>query len=351
MKFLYLPPREAIGDVIAHNLFDANGRRVATKGQILAADNVRQLAELGRELVYVARFEREDVGENEAAERVAIAVTGLGISSTRAATGRANLKATDSGLLRVNSEAIDALNEINDGVTLMTLPNHSSVSPAQLVATVKIIPFAVPQQSLTAVKEFCRSHPPIISVQTIPSRRAGLIVTAHRGTSLPDPSDKSVLISQHERLAKEFTPALETRLEKAGSFLVRTDFAEHEVDDIARTIRQQLQAGCELILIASMTAIIDRHDVVPSAIEEIGGRVEHFGVPVDPGNLLLIGYSGAAPIIGVPGCCRSLKKNALDLVLPRLLTGERITRRDLVRLGHGGLLEEIRERHLPRERL
>ncbi len=99
-----------------------------------------------------------------------------------------------------------------------------------------------------------------------------------------------------------------------------------------------------------MTAIIDRYDVVPSAIAQIGGKVELFGVPVDPGNLLLIGYRDHVPIVGLPGCVRSLKRNAFDVVLPRLLAGDRLTRRDLIRLGHGGLLEEIRERHLPREK-
>jgi molybdenum cofactor cytidylyltransferase len=131
--------------------------------------------------------------------------------------------------------------------------------------------------------------------------------------------------------------------------MTSTDFAEHEVADIASAIRRQLLAGCEMIIIVSMTAIIDRHDVVPMAIEQAGGVVEHFGVPVDPGNLLVLGYAGPVPIIGAPGCVRSPKTNAFDLVLPRLLAGEQISRRDLVQLGHGGLLEEIRERHLLRE--
>ncbi|MGH7491144.1 MAG: molybdopterin-binding protein [bacterium] len=349
MKFLRVPLAQAVGEVIAHNFFDVHGRRVSTKGQIVTAESARRLAELGREYIYVARLTTDDVGENEAAQRIAAAVIGPGIFSPRAATGRANLKAASGGLLRINVEAIDAINEIHDGITIMTLPNHFLVASAQLVATVKIIPFAVPRQSAEAVEQFGQAQAPILSVQILPMRRVGLIVTAHQSGVLADSANPQALMRPHERLVTEFTPALQARLAQAGSSLYRTDFTDHEIDDIARTIRQQLAGQCEMILIASMTAIIDRHDVVPSAIEQIGGKVEHFGVPVDPGNLLLVGYCGTVPVVGLPGCVRSPKKNAFDLVLPRLLAGDRITRRDLVRLGHGGLLDEIRERHLPRE--
>jgi molybdenum cofactor cytidylyltransferase len=351
MKFLRVPIAEAVGEVIAHNFFDARGRRVASKGEVLTAEIAGSLAALGREFVYVARLAAEDLGENEAAQRVAAEVKGPGIFTPRAATGRANLKATAGGLLRLKVKAIDALNEIDDGITIMTLPNHSPVASAQLVATVKIIPFAVPRQSIEAVEKFAKGEAPVLSVQDLPARRVGLIVTAHQSASLSEPSSKEVLMSQHERLLSEFVPALQARLEQSGSSLSRTDFADHEAEDIARAIERQLAGRCEMILIASMTAIIDRRDVVPTAIEQIGGKVEHFGVPVDPGNLLLLGYCENVPVIGVPGCARSPKRNAFDLVLPRLLAGDHLTRRDLVCLGHGGLFEEIRERHLPREEL
>jgi molybdenum cofactor cytidylyltransferase len=335
VKFLRVPIAEATGDVLAHNVHDADGHRVLRKGAVLTAGDVIRLAKLGRDHVYVARLEAGDTGEDEAARCVAAAVAGNGIFSPGAATGRANLKAAFAGLLRVNVEAVDRLNQIDDGITMATLATHSFVRATQMVATVKIIPFAVPDKAVKAAEAYSRSVAPIISVQSLPVRKVGLLVTAHQ--------------SQQRRIAAESTPALQARLERLGSSIAQSDFAEHEVDDIAQAIRQQLAARCEMILIVSTTAIIDRHDIVPLAIEQAGGEVEHFGVPVDPGNLLLVGYFAATPLIGVPGCARSTKTNAFDLVLPRLLAGDRISRRDLVRLGHGGLLEEIRERHLLRE--
>jgi molybdenum cofactor cytidylyltransferase len=335
MKFLRLPLIEASGCVLAHNLIDSRGCRILKKGAVLTDRDVCHIAEFGREFIYVAKLEHGDVGEDEAARRVAAAVAGPGVFSPRAASGRANLKAATAGLLRVNVEAVDRLNQIDDGITVATLATHSFVRAAQMVATVKIIPFAVADKAVKAAEEYSLSAAPIISVQALPARKVGLLVTAHQ--------------SQHRRIAAEFAPALQARLERLGSSIAQSDFAEHEVDDIAQAIRQQLAAQCEMILIVSTTAIIDRRDVVPLAIEQAGGAVEHFGVPVDPGNLLLLGYFATTPIIGVPGCARSAKTNAFDLVLPRLLAGERFSRRDLIRFGHGGLLEEIRERHLLRE--
>lgn len=335
MKFLRVPISEAAGGVLAHNVIDAEGRHILKKGELLSDRHLGKLAEYGRYSVYIAKLEADDIGEDEAARRVAAAVAGPGVFSPHAATGRANLKATTAGLLRINVEAINRLNEIDDGITVATLATHAFVRASQMVATVKIIPFAVAQSAVQAVEKYSRTAAPIISVQALPARKVGLIVTAHQ--------------NQHQRIAAEFAPALHARLERLGSAITQTDFAEHEIADIAPAIRRQLAAGHEMILIVSMTAIIDRHDVVPAAIERASGGVEHFGVPVDPGNLLLIGYAGSVPIIGAPGCVRSPKINAFDLVLPRLLAGERITRRDLVGLGHGGLLEEIRERHLLRE--
>lgn len=349
MNFLRLPITEATGCVLAHNVLEASGRRLLKKGAVLSERDIIRLTELDRDFVYVARLEVGDVNEDEAARRVARAVAGPNTFSPGAATGRANVKASTAGLLRVNIEAIDHLNEIDGGITVATLPAYSVVRAAQMVATVKIIPFAVAQQAVEAVEQFAKTTTPIITVQALPVRRVGLIVAAHHRSSPLDSPAKDTALSQHQRLTAEFAPALQARLEGLGSSICHRDFADHEVEDIAQAIRQQLAAGCEMILIVGMTAIIDRHDVVPSAIERIGGVVEHFGVPVDPGNLLLVGYCDEVPIIGAPGCVRSPKTNAFDLILPRLLAGDRITRRDLVRLGHGGLLEEIRERPLLRE--
>jgi molybdenum cofactor cytidylyltransferase len=158
--------------------------------------------------------------------------------------------------------------------------------------------------------------------------------------------------SIHTRLISDFAP-LSDRIEKLGSSVARTDFValDDEADEavLAEMLHQHLAAGIGMILLAGETAIMDAQDIVPRAVERSGGHVESVGAPVDPGNLLMLAYIGDVPIVGAPGCARSRKTNIVDWILPRLLVGDRLTRRDIVELGHGGLLQDVRERGMPRD--
>lgn len=147
----------------------------------------------------------------------------------------------------------------------------------------------------------------------------------------------------------DFLAPVRTRIEFLESNLDSVCYVAHRPDSIANVIREEFDAGREMILITSVSAIIDLHDVVPTALLLAGGTITHFGMPVDPGTLLMLGYIGHVPVVGAPGCIKSPKTNVVDWVLPRLLAGERLTRADLVVMGHGGLLEDIRDRPMPRQ--
>ncbi|HZM23093.1 MAG TPA: hypothetical protein VFC02_15195, partial [Anaerolineales bacterium] len=154
------------------------------------------------------------------------------------------------------------------------------------------------------------------------------------------------------KLISDFAP-LRDRIERLGSTVKRTDFValddEEDENALADMLNQQVSSGVRMILIAGETAIMDIHDIVPRAVERAGGIVESVGAPVDPGNLLMLAYLNDVPVVGAPGCARSRKTNIVDWILPRLLVGDRLTRRDIVQLGHGGLLQDVRERGMPRE--
>jgi molybdenum cofactor cytidylyltransferase len=158
--------------------------------------------------------------------------------------------------------------------------------------------------------------------------------------------------SIRERLLADFAP-LRERIERLGSSVARTDFValEDESDEatLAAMLEEQVSAGIRMILLAGETAIMDSQDIVPRAIQRAGGSVESVGAPVDPGNLLMVAYLKEVPVVGAPGCARSRKTNIVDWVLPRLLVGDHLTRKDIVALGHGGLLQDVRERGMPRE--
>jgi molybdopterin biosynthesis enzyme len=161
--------------------------------------------------------------------------------------------------------------------------------------------------------------------------------------------------SAADRIQRSYDPPLRTRLEMLGSDLDSITFVPledaHNEAEMADTIRQQAAAGADLIILAGETAIMDRFDIAPRAVERAGGTITCFGAPVDPGNLLMLAYLNGLPIMGAPGCVRSPKRNIVDEVLPRLLVGDRLTQADIIELGHGGLLEDVPERPYPRSKL
>ena len=337
MKFKPVPLSHAKGKILGHNIAAANGQRLLRKGKPLTDADLESLRALGRVSVYVAQMEEDDVAENTAARRVAEAICGPGLRITGVASGRANLLANEMGILRIDVERLARLNEC-DGITLATLLNHSPVHPKQIVATVKIIPYAVPESVVSEAEAIATGGGPIVRVDALPSRSVGMILSG--STSI------------HQRLLSDFDP-LRVRIEKLGSALDRTDFValDEEADEaeLADMLSEQLSDGIRLILLAGETAIMDAHDIVPRAVARAGGTVESVGAPVDPGNLLMLAYINDVPIVGAPGCARSKKVNIVDWILPRLLAGDKLTRRDIIALGHGGLLQDVPERGAPRD--
>jgi molybdenum cofactor cytidylyltransferase len=300
----------------------------------------------------VAALEPDDVREDEAARRVANAVLGENLKISGTAGGRANLLATTLGVLRVDVARLARLNEC-EGITLATLNAHGPVRARQIVATIKIIPFAVPgvvvaQAENIALRRTLSGGLPVQAEVEGPLLRVEAL--APQPVSLILSGSPSI----QEKLLDDFAPLLE-RISALGSQVNSTHFIPLEDENgeaaLAEQLAAQKAAGAKLIVLAGETAIMDRHDIVPRALERAGGRVECVGAPVDPGNLLMLGYLGAVPVLGAPGCARSRKINIIDWVLPRLLVGEALTRADIFALGHGGLLEDAPERPAPRSKV
>ncbi|MFO7538864.1 MAG: molybdopterin-binding protein [Chloroflexota bacterium] len=340
MKFGPIPIAQAKGKILGHNIAGSDGRRALRKGHPLTTADITLLQQLGKTAVYVAQLEPDDIGENEAAAQLAQAVMGPGLRLSGPATGRANLYSDTRGLLRVDVERLARFNS-SVGLTLATLPTHTALSAGKMVATLKIIPYALPGTTVETAVAIARDGGPLLSLDPLPQRRVGLILSG----SLP----------AQERVARSFQNALGERLSALGSAIRQVDYVplEDEADEqaLATAIRRHHQAGLDLVILAGETAIMDRYDIAPRAVERAGGIITCFGAPVDPGNLLLLAYLDRLPILGAPGCARSPKDNIVDLVLPRLLVGDRLTQADIIDLGHGGLMEDVPERPLPRSRL
>jgi molybdenum cofactor cytidylyltransferase len=331
MRFGTFPLGETEGAILVHSL--RAGSRLIKKGRVLMRTDLDQLREAGISDVTVARLESGDVPEDVAATRVAQALCGENIRVGAAFTGRVNLYAEKAGLVLLDGRRLDALNLIDESITAATLPRFAVVAPSEMVATVKIIPFAAPE---TAVNEAVRTAAAApISIAAFQPKKVALV-----STELP---------GQKKSLLDKNRSSLEARLVPLSGTLVFERRCAHDARLVADALRAGDAAGAELLLVFGASAITDRRDVIPAAIELAGGAVLHFGMPVDPGNLLLLGDLSGKPVIGLPSCARSPKVNGFDFVLQRMFAGLPVTREGIMRMGVGGLLQEIPTRPQPRD--
>ncbi len=333
MKFGPASPADAIGGVTVHTL--RQGPLVLKKGTTIGAAEVEALTKAGVAEIVVVRLEDGDVSEDVAAASIAQAVAGSGIHVERAFTGRANLFAAKAGMLVVDRAAVDRINDVDEAITFATLAAYKPVVEGEMVATVKLIPFGVEAKLRDAAVAAASGGALRIAPYII--KRVGIVSTLLPGLA-PKVVEKTLKVTA-ERLAP------------AGAAIIAERRVPHDEAALAASIRELLGLGAELVIVFGASAIADRRDVIPAALEQIGGAIEHFGMPVDPGNLLLIGNAGGVPVLGAPGCARSPVENGFDWVLMRLLAGLKVTRSDLTGMGVGGLLMEIVTRPQPRTSL
>lgn len=333
MKFGSVPLAASEGAIVAHAI--KSDGLVLKKGDIVRADHIAALSAAGIDDIVVARLEPGDIGENDAAQRLAESLASDSLALEPPFTGRCNIMAKCTGLFVPDSEGIERINRLDEAITVATLRPYARVVQGEMVATIKIIPFAVSEQAL--VRALAAAEGAAMRIAPFQLRRVGAISTLLPGL-------KTSTVAKTLRI-------FEQRLTLAQAKLVTEDRVPHHIGALAEAIHKA-EADCDLLVIFGASAITDRRDVIPAAIEKSGGSVEHFGMPVDPGNLLLIGRTsraaGSKPMIGAPGCARSPKENGFDFVLQRLLAGIPVTAEDICKMGVGGLLMEIVSRPQPR---
>ncbi len=331
MRFGSTPVAAAVGGIVAHAV-GVDGR-LLKKGHVVTPADVAALEAAGVRDIVVAHIEAEDCHEDEAARRLADRLVGPTVRRDPAATGRANLFAEVAGLLEINADAIHRLNLIDPGITVATLPPLSAVEAGRMIATVKIIPFAVPTAAVEAAARIANEQ--LLTVRPFRPHKVAVISTLL-------PTLKPTVVDKTLRVLAE-------RLAPSGSSIALDRRCLHDTVRVAGEIAAAVRGGADLVVVFGASAVVDRGDVVPSAIEAAGGEIIHVGMPVDPGNLLVIGQLDGVWVLGAPGCARSPKENGFDWVLARLLAGLAVTPEDIMGMGVGGLLMEIVSRPQPRE--
>jgi molybdenum cofactor cytidylyltransferase len=324
---------EAEGCILAHSV--KSGDVAFKKGRQLSAEDITTLQAAAIESVIGVRLEVGDVDEDTASETVARAACGDGAHMTAPFTGRCNLYAQTRGVAVIDRERVDILNRMDEALTIATLSPYSLVEAGQMLATVKIIPFSAPQAAVDAGVAIATGDGPLVQVAPFKPLNVGIVLTR--------------LAETKDKVVEKSVAVTRTRLEDLGSSLTAEIQCDHTAVAVATSIQEMLAMDVDAVLVFGASAIVDRRDVIPAGLVAAGGEIEHFGMPVDPGNLLLLGKKGQVPIIGLPGCARSPKLNGFDWVLQRLCAGLSVSKADLMYMGAGGLLKEITSRPQPRD--
>ena len=331
MKFGEVPVDQAEGGVLAHSIQVGEVR--LRKGRVLSATDLRALGAAGATKVVVARLDEADVAENDAALRVAKALVGArpqGVELTKPFTGRVNIIAKSAGVAGVDAELVNALNAKDPMITCATVAPFTRLAPGAMLATIKIISYAVKADAVDAAElSLQRASAPALGLIETTLNNARLIVTKTKGGVA---SDKGVA-------------AVEARLTALGMTLPTVVDVPHRSTDISDALQV---ADEDMVLILTASATSDIADVGPDALRQAGGTVTRFGMPVDPGNLLFLGDLKGRPVIGLPGCARSPALNGADWILERVACGIPVTDVDISAMGVGGLLKEIPQRPQPR---
>lgn len=332
MKFGEFPLDDVEGAILAHS--HRLPERALKKGRRLSLEDIQTLRDAGYDQVVCAKIEDGDILEDDAADQLAAAVLGGNLSKAVAFTGRCNLFAEVDGLVIYDPRRLDGFNLVDESITLGVVPPFQSVSKGQMVATLKIIPFALPGNTVAIAKSIAERADRLIHVAPFRALKAGMVQSRLPGTK------ESVLDSTHT--------VTEARLRSMGCELTTEIRCDHGEASVSRAIAATLDKGVDLVLVSGASAVVDRRDIVPASIEGAGGTIQHFGMPVDPGNLMLMGKIGETPVIGMPGCARSPKLNGFDWVLQRIVADVPAESEAIMRMGAGGLLKDVATRPLPR---
>lgn len=318
------PTKAAVGEFLAHTLKTPQG--VIKKGRQLQQQDINRLIAAGIEQIQIIRLSTGDLHENSAAIRLANEIKNRDLLIDQAEAGRCNLIASQRGLLQLDEAVIHDLNSLHESITLATLPHWSVVEQGQVVACIKIIPFAVDaalcDQWITRLDEAAP-----VKVQPFNALPVALLRTHSHETSI--------------QTGDKFEQLTARRLAYYGCVLTETEQCLHSEAAITKKL-ETLKSRCNLILLAGHSVTLDREDVVPRALQQAGGKILRFGLPVEPGNMLLYGTLDNTTLINLPGCAKSPALNGLDLLLPRLAAGIPFTQDDLSQLGIGGLLRHQR---------
>jgi hypothetical protein len=320
-----IPVQQAVGRVLFHDITRiAPGEfhgRAFKKGHIIVQDDVDQLLKLGKDNIYVLNLEEGFVHEDTAALRIAKAVLGRGIQMMPPSEGKVRLMTTKPGLLKVNVAALDRINAIEE-IVFATSHTDRRVKAKKLVGGTRIIPLFTEEEKIVQVEDICRECAPVVEVVPFKKLKVGVVTTGNE--------------VYHGRIEDKFGPVMMAKISELGSSVLRQILVPDSVPMTVQAIHDLLTEGAGMIVVTGGMSV-DPDDRTPASIRAAGGQEVTYGSPTFPGSMFMLAYIGDIPVVGVPGCAMYNKATVFDLLVPRILAGDRLTRADITGLGHGGL--------------
>jgi molybdopterin biosynthesis enzyme len=330
-----VPVQEALGMVLCHDLTrivpGESAGPAFRKGHVIGVEDIHHLLDMGKENIYVLEMKDGLIHENAAAVRIASAAAGPGITLTDPKEGKVNLVAEWDGLLKVNVDALYELNTTED-VVFATIHSNQLVTKGTTLAGTRIIPLTIDEMPIRRIERLCAENAPVVEVRRLNSLRTGIITS---GSEV-----------YYGRIKDQFGPVVTRKVEELGCPVLGQTFVSDRVDQIVDAIWDFLRRGAQMITITGGMSV-DPDDVTPAGIRAAGGEVVTYGAPVLPGAMFMLAYIREVPVMGLPGCVMYHKTSIFDLVLPRILAGERLTRKDFIRMSHGGLCVHCDECRYP----
>lgn len=325
MKIKKIPIENSVGMRLAHDVTRIIPGRFKgpafKKGHLIKKEDIPEFLSLGKKHIYVLRLSRGEVHEDEAGTRLAKAEAGFGINLKGPKEGKVNLIAEIRGLLQVEKELLQKINSI-DGIMLSTLYNFFPCTPGMLVGGTRVIPLVIKEDKIKNVEDLCKREGPALSIVPFKEYKIGIVVT---GDEIFE-----------GRIEDKFGDILRKKVEALGSHILANLIAPDNERTIAESIINLKKKGAQLILVTGGMSV-DPDDVTLASIRSVGAKIESYGSPVLPGSMFLLAYWDGIPVLGVPACAIFHEKTILDIILPRFLTGIKVTKKDITKLGYGGL--------------
>lgn len=319
-----IPVQDAVGQVLFHDITRISPGefkgRAFKKGHVIREEDIQKLLSLGKDNIYVMDLQDGYIHENDAAKRIALSASGRGIELTEPVEGKVKLVATTNGLLKVNTEALNRINSI-DQIVLATLHSNQQITAGLPVAGTRIIPLFTEEEKISRIESICAEYHPVIEVRPFQSLKVGLVTTGNE--------------IYHGRIEDKFGPIVRTKFAELGSEVIGQAIVPDDISMTVEAIHKLLADGADMI-VATGGMSVDPDDRTPASIKAAGADVVTYGSPTFPGAMFMLAYLGDVPVIGLPGCAMYHRATVFELIVPRILAGEKVTRADIVALGHGG---------------